>query len=196
MQFSNFILPVNQFTSITFLAICLVSYYFLFKEHHKKNELKFHEIYPLVINYLILCIISFFVLVFGIDRVLTGYVYNDEISEIIKEFVTGFAIISVVIINFIFYIKKHRVDLVQEEREENDKKTTEIAEVIEFVLFLIMFIAPLINIFRYINFIDKEEQIRQTLFGILFMVVSAFLMFTMNPLDIKGKIRKLFKKDK
>lgn len=194
MQFSNFTLPIKQITVIPFLVICLISYYFLFKEHHKKNELKFHEIYPLVINYLILCIISFLVLMFGVDRVLTGYVYNDEISEVIKEFITGFAIISIVIINFIFYIKKHRVDLVQEEREEEEKKTANIAEIIELVLLIAMIIAPTINIFRYINFIDKTEQLRQIGGGILFIVISIFLLFSLNPLDIRGKIKKLFNK--
>lgn len=194
MAFSNFVLPINEYTISIFFIVCLISYYFIFREHHKKNEMKLHEIYPLVINYLILCIISFLVLVFGIDRVLTGYVYNDEIYEVIKEFITGFSIISVVIINFIFYIKRHKKDLNKEEREENDKKTLEIAEIIEFILFLIMFIAPIVNIFRYINFADKTEQIRQIGGGILFMIVSAFLMFNMNPLDIKGKIKELFKK--
>lgn len=195
MAFSNFTLPISQITVIPFLVICLISYYFIFKEHHKKNEMKFHEIYPLVINYLILCIISFLVLIFGIDRVITGYVYNDEIYEVIQEFITGFAIISIVIINFIFYIKKHKQDLVQEEREEEEKKTTNIAEIIELVLLIAMFIIPIFNIFKYINFIDKTEQIRQIFGGVLFMVISVFLMFSLNPLDIKGKIKNLFKKD-
>lgn len=195
MQFSNFNLPINQFFVIAFLAVCLVSYYFIFRAHHKKNKLKFFEIYPLVINYLILCIISFFVLVFGIDRVLTGYVYNDEIYEVMKEFITGFTIISVVIINFIFYIKKHTEDLIQEEREENEKQTSNIAEIIEFVLLILMFIVPIFNIFKYINYIDKTEQIRYICGGFLFMSITAFLMLKLNPLDIKGKICKILKKN-
>ena len=195
MQFSNFNLPINQFFVIVFLAVCLISYYFIFRVHHKKNELKFFEIYPLVINYLILCIISFFVLLFGIDRVLTGYVYNDEIYEVLKEFITGFTIISVVIINFIFYIKKHTEDLIQEEREENEKQTSNIAEIIEFVLLILMFIVPIFNIFKYINYIDKTEQIRYICGGFLFMAITAFLMLKLNPLDIKGKICKILKKN-
>lgn len=194
MEFSNFTLPINEFSIILFLAICLCSYYFIFKEHHKRNELKFHEIYPLVINYLILCIISFFVLLFGVDRVLTGYVYNDEISELMQELVTGFAIISIVIINFIFYIKRHKVDFIQEEREEQEAKDSKIAEIIELVILMIMFILPIFNIFKYINFIDKTEKIRQISSGILFMIVSGFLLFSLNPLDIKGNMKKIFKK--
>lgn len=196
MPFSNFTLPINEISISVFFIICLVSYYFLFKDHHKRNELKFHEIYPLVINYLILCIISFLVLAFGIDRVFTGYVYNDEIYEVIKEFVTGFAIISVVIINFIFYVKKHRVDLTnkeQEAREENDKRDLKIAEVIELVILSLMFILPIFNIFKYINYIDKAEQIRQTLGGLLFMAISLFLLISLNPLNIKEKFKKLIK---
>lgn len=194
MNFSNFSLPINEISVIIFLVICLISYYFIYKEHHKRNNLKFHEIFPRVITYLILCIISFFVLLYGIDIVFTGYVYNDEIYEIIKEFITGFAIISVVIINFIFQIKKNKADLIQEEREAQDAKDSKIAEIIEIVIFSLMFILPIFNIFRYINYIDKAEKIRQIVFGILFMVTSAFLLFTMNPLDIKGKIKKIFRK--
>ena len=194
MNFSNFSLPINEFSVIIFLVICLISYYFIYKEHHKRNNLKFHEIFPRVITYLILCIISFFVLLYGIDIVFTGYVYNDEIYEIIKEFITGFAIISVVIINFIFQIKKNKADLIQEEREAQDAKDSKIAEIMEIVIFSLMFILPIFNIFRYINYIDKAEKIRQIVFGILFMITSAFLLFTMNPLDIKGKIKKIFRK--
>ena len=194
MNFSNFTLPINEISVIVFLVICLISYYFIYKEHHKRNKLKFHEIFPRVITYLILCIISFFVLLYGIDIVFTGYVYNDEIYEIIKEFITGFAIISVVIINFIFQIKKNKADLIQEEREAQDAKDSKIAEIMEIVIFSLMFILPIFNIFRYINYIDKAEKIRQIVFGILFMVTSAFLLFTMNPLDIKGKIKKIFRK--
>lgn len=194
MNFSNFSLPINEISVIIFLVICLISYYFIYKEHHKRNNLKFHEIFPRVIAYLILCIISFFVLLYGIDVVFTGYVYNDEIYEIIKEFITGFAIISVVIINFIFQIKKNKADLIQEEREAQDAKDSKNAEIIEIVIFSLMFILPIFNIFRYINYIDKAEKIRQIVFGILFMITSAFLLFTMNPLDIKGKIKKIFRK--
>ena len=194
MVFSNFNLPINQYSIVLFLVISLISYYLIFKEHHKKNKLKFHEIYPRVINYIILCIISFLVLLFGIDRVFTGYVYNDEIYEVIKEFITGFTIISIVIINFIFYIKRNKVDLIQEMREAQDEKDSKIAEIIEIILFALMFFLPLFNIFRYINYIDEVERTRQIVFGILFMLTSLFLLFSLNPLDIRGKIKKLIKK--
>ena len=194
MAFSNFTLQINEFSVISFLIISLISYYFLFKEHHRRNELKFHEIYPRVISYIVLCVISFLVFLFGLDRVFTGYVYNDEIAEVIKEFVTGFAIISVVIINFIFYIKRNKVDLIQEEREAQDEKDSKIAEVIEIILCIIMFFLPLFNMFRYINYVDKTERLRQIIFGILFMITAVFLLFGLNPFDIRGKIKKIFKK--
>lgn len=194
MAFSNFNLPINEVSVILFLVVCLISYYFIFKEHHKKNKLKFHEIYPRVINYIILCMVSVLVLLFGIDRVFTGYVYNDEIYEVIKEFVTGFAIISVVITNFIFYLKRNKVDLIQETRDAQDEKDSKIAEIIEIVIFSLMFIVPLFNIFRYINYIDKLERTRQIVFGILFMIMSVFLLFSMNPLNIRGKIKNIFRK--
>ena len=166
MIFSNFTIPINEFSIILFFIVCFVSYFFIFKEHHKKNELKFHEIFPLIIHYLILCIISFFVLMFGIDRVLMGYVYNEEIYEVINEFITGFSIISVVIINFIFYIKKHKIDLIKEEREETVENTEKIAEIIEFIILILVFFIPIANIFKNINYWNKMDKIRNFLSGI------------------------------
>ena len=194
MKFFNFNVPINEISIIAFLIICLVSYYLLFKEHHKNNKLKFSEIYPLVINYLVLCIVSFIVLLFGIDRVLIGYEYNEEIYEVIKEFITGFSIISVVIINFIFYVKSHKVNPEPEERKVQEDKTEKIAEIVELVFLLLMIIAPIFNIFRYINFVEKEELIKQSLLGLLFICVSVFLLFNLNPLDIKGKLKKMINK--
>lgn len=190
MQFSNFVLPINEITVILFLTVCICSYYFIFKEHHKKNELKFHEIYPRVINYLILCIISFFVLVFGIDTVFTGYVFNDEIYELIKELFTGFAIISIDIVNFIFYIKRNKVDLIQEEREAQDEKDSKTAEIIELILLIAMIILPIINIFRYLRFAEESEQLRQIVGGLLFIAIAVFLLFSLNPLNIRSLLKK------
>ena len=84
------------------LIIIGISYYLLFKEHHKRNEMTFSEIYPLVIEYLVMCIISGILLVVAINCIITGYTYTDEIKEVIKELAIGFSIIILVIIHFIY----------------------------------------------------------------------------------------------
>ena len=193
MLFSNFSVPINLFSISVFIVICLISYYLIFREHHKRNKLKFHEIYPLVINYLIICIISFFVVLFGVDNIFTGYKYYEEIFELIKQLIIGITIISLVIINFIFYIKRHKVDLIIEERKAQDVKDSKIAEIIEIVVLTVMFILPIFNVFRYIKYWNNFEKIKYIFGGILFMIISAFLLFSLNPLNIRDKVKKFFK---
>lgn len=194
ISFRNFTLPINEELILLFLIIIGISYYIFFGKHHKKNEMTFNEIFPLVINYLALSIISFFLLVFGIDTVLTGYVYNEQVSEVIKELIIGCTIISLVILNFVFYVKKHRVDLVQAEREEKEEREAKIGEIVEIIIFSLMIIAPIFNIFNYIHFLDKVEKYRQIGGSILCIFTAIFLLYNLNPLDIKNKIKSIFKK--
>ena len=196
MDVSNYSVRLGYIIIAAFLAICLISYYILFKDHHKRNELKFYEIYPLVIKYIILCIFSVFLIIFGISRIMEGYVYNEEIYEVIAEFAVGFTTIIVVILNFIFYVKRHRVDLVQEEREADAENTNNIAEIIEFVLLIGMIIISIFNMYREINLKDITNQLNELFTSIMLIVASVFLMFTLNPLDVKGKVKNIFDKDK
>ena len=74
---------------IIIIATIGLSYYLLFKEHHKRNEMKFSEIYPLFIEYAVMSVISILLLVFGMGSVINGYTNNDEIVEVIKELTVG-----------------------------------------------------------------------------------------------------------
>ena len=196
MDVSNYSVRLGYIIIAAFLAICLISYYILFKDHHKRNELKFYEIYPLVIKYIILCIFSVFLIIFGISRIIEGYVYNEEIYEVIAEFAVGFTTIIVVILNFIFFVKRHRVDLIKEEREAEEENTNNIAEIIEFVILIGMIIISVFNMYRQINFRDITNQLKELFTSIMLIVASVFLMFTLNPLDVKGKVKNIFDKDK
>lgn len=196
INFRNFILPINEPIILIAFAIIGVSYYLLFAEHHKRNKMQFGEIYPLVINYFVLSLISIFIFFFGIDCVLTGYVYNDEIAEVIKELILGFTIIILVILNFIFYTKKHKIDLIQEEREAKEEKTAKIAEWIQLIIFLLLIIVPIFNIFKYINFIDKMIKYKQIVSSLICIISAIVLMYNLNPLDIRNKIKLLFYKTK
>lgn len=194
INFRNFTLPINEAIVLIFFAIIGITYYIFFSEHHKRNNMKFDEVYPLVINYYILSIISTFLLIFGIDTIFTGYVYNDEIIELIKEFIFGIVIISLVILNFIFYIKKHKVDLVQSEREIQEERTNRIAEWVELIIFLLMIIISVHNIYKYIIFIDKIEKYKQIVKSVFYILIAIFLTYNLNPLDIRNKIKSLFDK--
>lgn len=196
ISFRNFTLPINEGIILIFIVISGISYYYFFANHHKRNEMNFSEIYPLVINYLVLLTISTLIFILGIDIVLTGYFYNDEVAEVIKELVTGLAIISAVIINFIFYVKKHRIDLIQSDREENEKQTRNIAEWIEIIIFSLLILFSFFNIFKYISFIDRVEKYKNIIGAILCICASIFLLYNLNPLDIKNKIKSLLLKSK
>lgn len=178
------------------LIIIGVSYYLLFKEHHKRNEMTFSEIYPLVIEYLVMCIISGILLVVAINCIITGYTYTDEIKEVIKELAIGFSIIILVIIHFIFWVKKHRIDLDKSEREAEEKRTADIAEWIELIVFIAMIIAAIFNIIKYVQFIDVTEKIKQIVGSILIIIASIVLLYNLNPLGIKDKIKSKFKSKK
>lgn len=194
INFRNFTIPVTEEIILIYLVFIGLLYYVLFAKHHKKNKLTFSEIYPLIINYLCVAIISTFVFLFGMDCVLTGYIYNDEISEVVKELFLGLTAISIVILNFIFYVKKHRVDFIESERKENEKRDNYIGEWVQILIFSLMILIPLFNIFKYINFIDKAQKYRQIFGSVLCIVSSIYLLYNLNPLDIKGKIKKIIYK--
>lgn len=196
IEFRNFNLPISVMGVSIFIIIMAVTYFLLFKEHHKRNKMEFFEIFPLLINYFVLFIISFFLLLYGLDTLLTGYVYNEEIYEVIKELATGIIIISLVILNFIFYVKKHNQDLVQEVREEKKKKDLKLGEWSEIIVFLIVIGMSIYNIYTYSQYIDESLKYRQTIGAVLCIVVTLFLWYNLNPLDTAEKFKDLFKKKK
>ena len=187
---------MNEVGIILGLIIIGLSYYLLFKEHHKRNEMTFSEIYPLVIEYVVMSIISVILLIIGVNCIITGYTYTDEIKEVIKELFLGFSIIILVILHFIFWVKKHRKDLDFTEREIEEKKTADIAEWIELIVFIAMIIAAIFNVIKYIQFIDITEKIRQIIGSILIIIASLILLYNLNPLQIKDKIKGKFKSKK
>ena len=187
---------MSEVAIILGLIIIGVSYYLLFKEHHKRNEMTFSEVYPLVIEYIVMSIISIILLLVGLNCIVTGYTYTDEIKEVIKELIIGFATIILVILHFIFWVKKHRLDLEVSEREENEKRTADIAEWIELIVLIAMIIAAIFNIVKYIPFIDIAEKIKQIIGSILVIIASLVLLYNLNPLEIKDKIKEKFKSKK
>lgn len=184
----NFTVPINEGIILTLILIIGVSYYLFFAKHHKRNELKFAEIYPLVINYAVLCFISILFLILGVDTVLTGYIYNDEIYEVIKELVFGLLIIILDIWNFIFYVKSHNIDLVQSEREIQAEADNRIADWIKLIVLILMIIVSIFNIFKYMQFIDVVERNRQVGIAVFCIVSAIFLLYSLNPLNIREKL--------
>ncbi len=176
------------------IALIGLSYYLIFRKHHKKNEMTFAEIYPLVIEYFAISIISIIFLIIGFSCIARGCIDNDEIGEVIKEFGIGITIISLTILHFIFWIKTHKVDLEKLDREEKEVKTNNIAEWIELIAFILIIIASIFNIVKYAQFIDDVEKYSQIGTSVLCIIAALILLYNINPLDIKDKIKGIFKK--
>ncbi|MCX4303529.1 MAG: hypothetical protein K1W33_06245 [Clostridia bacterium] len=181
---------------IIIIATIGLSYYLLFKEHHKRNEMKFSEIYPLFIEYAVMSVISILLLVFGMGSVINGYTNNDEIVEVIKELTVGLVTICLVILHFIFWIKKHRIDLDFEVREVDEKRTSNIAEWIEIIIFILVIIGSIFNIVKYIQFIDEVVKYKQLSISVLCIIASVILIRNLNPLNINKKIKEILKSKK
>ena len=81
-------------------------------------------------------------------------------------------------------------------KKENEKKTSDIAEWIELIIFITMIIAAIFNIIKYIQFIDMTEKIKQIIGSILIIIASLILLYNLNPLEIKDKIKEKFKSKK
>lgn len=176
------------------IALIGLSYYLIFRKHHKKNEMTFAEIYPLVIEYFAISIISIMLLAVGIGCIVRGCINNDEIAEVIKEFAIGIIIISLTILHFIFWVKTHKVDLETDKREEKEVKTTNIAEWIELIAFILIIIASIFNIVKYAQFLDETEKFRQISTSVLCILASFILLYNINPLKIKDKVKSILKK--
>ena len=193
IEFTTFKLPINEGIVMLYIAIIGISYYFIFRKHHKDNLLKFADIYPLFINYSVLCIISTFVLIFGVDVLLTGYMFQEQRSEVVLDLIAGLSIISIVILNFIYYIKKNKAPVNIEMQEEKNKMDAKISEWIELIIFIAMFVYSIFNIIKYSNFVDELEKQRQVLLYSISAIISIFLLLHFKPLNIKEKF-KIYKK--
>lgn len=187
---------MNEIFIIIVIACIGISYYFIFKEHHKRNHLKFADIYPLVIEYAVICVISILLLVVGFKAVINGYVNRDEIREVLKELIVGLVTICLVIIHYIYWIKKHKFDVDIGDVEARDEKNAHIAEYIEICVFVIIIIGSIYNIIKYAQFIDKVEKYRQISISVLCIISSIILLHNLNPLKIKDKIKKIIKSKK
>lgn len=185
---------MNEVLIVLGIVLIGISYYLIFRKHHKKNGMTFAEIYPLVIEYFAISIISIFFLLIGLGCIARGCTDNDEIGEVIKEFAIGITIISLTILHFVFWIKTHKVDLEKSEREASEIKTSNIAEWIELIAFILIIIASVFNIVKYAQFIDEAEKYSHIGTSVLCIIAAIILLYNMNPLGIKDKIKNKLKK--
>lgn len=131
--------------------------------------------------------------VFGGFCIIDAYSYRDERIEVISRVVLGIIIVSVTIINFIFYLKRNLQDMNQEIIEENKKRTMKIGEVLELIFFTIFLFTPIWRIPSFINIFEKSELIVEIGKSIFLSFLSIILLYNLNPVDIKDKVRRFIK---
>lgn len=131
----------------------------------------------------------------GIYCIINANEYREDRLDVIGYLVLGIAIISIAIINYIFYIKSSLIDPNPEERENTKKATIKIGEIIEFIIFTIFIFMPVFCIPHFISLAtEKNELIKELIIVLLISFSSLFLMFALNPLNIKEKLQKRFSK--
>lgn len=131
----------------------------------------------------------------GIYCIINANEYREDRLDVIGYLVLGIAIISIAIINYIFYIKSSLIDPNPEVRENTRKATIKIGEIIEFIIFTIFIFMPVFCIPHFISLAtEKNELIKELIIVLLISFSSLFLMFALNPLNIKEKLQKRFSK--
>ena len=197
-------LPINlknlDFSIITiifgiYIAIIGVAYYFIFRKHHKKNKVQLDELISLVVSFYTLTMISTIAIAIGIACILNANTFKYDRAQVIANVFIGIAIISITIINYVFYIKRNLKDMENTEREAKRKATIKIGEILELIFFTIFILMPIWRIPTFIDVIDdKKELIKELVRSFGLCIAALILLNALNPLDIKGKVKNFFTK--
>lgn len=175
-----------------------VAYYFIYHKHHKKNKIELDELISLVTKFFVTVIITTVAIVLGIACIIGANTFKDSRTELVFSIFFGIGIITIAIINLVFYIKRSLKDLDQEIREKERKATIKIGEILALIFFILFITMPLWRIPKFIEVIDdKKELIKELVRAFGLCIAALFLLNALNPVDIKGKVKNLFtKKDK
>ena len=135
-------LDINFITILFGIYIITVgiAYYFIYHKHHKKNKIELDELISLVAKFYVTTTITIIAILVGIVCIIFANEFKDNRADVIFRVLMGIVIITVAIINFVFYIKGSLKDLNQEIRAQNRKATIKIGEVLELIFFIQWFI--------------------------------------------------------
>ena len=161
IDFKN--LDFNILTIIfgVYLIAIGIAYYFIFRKHHKKNKVQFDELITLVTKFYTLTMLTTVGVIVGIACILYANTFKYDRSQVIAGVLLGIIIITVTIINYIFYIKRNLKDMDDSAREKVRKATIKIGEVIELIFFTIFILMPIWRIPKFIEVIsDKSSRYR------------------------------------
>lgn len=188
----NFLVFIIGTIYIFIVGIC---YYIIFHKHHKRNKIEVGELISLVSRFYTRTTITIIFIIVGIYCIINANEYRENRAEVVGYVTLGIAVASIAIINYIFYIRASLVDPNKEEREATKKATIKIGEILEFIIFTIFIFLPILGIPHFINIAsERKELIKELVIAFLISFASIFLMFALNPINIKEKLKKIHSK--
>lgn len=182
----NFSLNFNTATLIfsMYLIFTVILYYIIFHKHHKKNKICLDELISLLSNFFVTTTVSVLFLSVGIYIFIDAFNYLDERIEVISHFIVAILVISIDILNYIYYIKRKLVDVNIVERINIRKNTLKVGEVIQFIVFILIFLVPFFKIPYFVSIKENYSLlITELLKYIGLSIASIIILINLNPLD-------------
>lgn len=190
IDFTNYSITINSALIVIFLLLSSVLYVCIFYKHHKRNKLNYVEISEIFISYTVLTIISAFILLIAFDLFLTGLEAIEYRRERYANFASSVIMTSIVVWNFVRFLKHNLKDIEISDKEETDKKTIKVGEILQLVFFIIIIFTPIWRIPEFLKLIEnKIELIKQIAISFFYSILAIFLLLKLNPLDIKNKLK-------
>ena len=190
---------VGSIALLIYMIICIGSYYLIFNKHHKRNNLKDFEILKSFTNYFVTLSMTVVVMFIGIQFFKEASNNLDDRNTEITFLVWAILIITGAICNFIFFIKRNLKDLDPAIRISYEKRMMKTAEILEIICFGLFIFMPLwLKVPLKIAYTDGDKQLfaKYLAASIISPFTSIFLLYQLNPLDIRNRIKKQFGRDK
>ena len=190
---------VGSIALLIYMIICIGSYYLIFNKHHKRNNLKDFEILKSFTNYFVTLSMTVVVMFIGIQFFKEASNNLDDRSTEITFLIWAILIITGSICNFIFFIKRNLKDLDPTIRISYEKRMMKTAEILEIICFGLFIFMPLwLKVPLKIAYADGDKQLfaKYLAASIISPFTSIFLLYQLNPLDIRNRIKKQFGRDK
>jgi len=194
-QLENISITMFSIFAGIYVIVLGIIYYIIFHKHHKRNKIKLDELISLVSRFYTRTTISILLILAGMHCVVLANVYKEERNDVIAFLLLGIFIISITIMTYIQYLKGTLRDPNPELREISRKATLKVGEVLEFIIFVGFILMPIWCIPYFLNLVSQKEKLIKELIKIFAIsFASLFLLFSLNPLDIKGKLNRKKKK--
>ena len=190
---------VGSIALLIYMIICIGSYYLIFNKHHKRNNLKDFEILKSFTNYFVTLSMTVVVMFIGIQFFKEASNNLDDRSTEITFLIWAILIITGAICNFIFFIKRNLKDLDPAIRISYEKRMMKTAEILEIICFGLFIFMPLwLKVPLKIAYADGDKQLfaKYLAASIISPFTSIFLLYQLNPLDIRKRKKKQFGRDK